>query len=203
MSQWYEVVNGIELRQGDIIFGCPVLVPHYSDEDTNELSGEIQDIDTIILTQSCDLEHGKVERVLLCPIDSIHEAIAANDFLKSSDRREALRQGNIPGLHLLEEIKIDHYPMLDRPLLVVSFFQPVTLPLLYLQSIASSRSPRPRLLSPYREHLAQAFARYYMRVGLPADIEKAMRSSINTHPPCILFKCSLLLEISFLPGAKV
>ena len=24
--------------------------------------------------------------------------------------------------------------------------------------------------SPYREHLAQAFARYFMRVGLPVDI---------------------------------
>jgi hypothetical protein len=29
--------------------------------------------------------------------------------------------------------------------------------------------PRLRLRSPYREHLAQAFARYFMRVGLPHD----------------------------------
>jgi len=27
-----------------------------------------------------------------------------------------------------------------------------------------------RLLSPYREHLSQAFARFFMRVGLPVDI---------------------------------
>ena len=27
-----------------------------------------------------------------------------------------------------------------------------------------------RLLSPYREHLSQAFARYFMRVGLPQNI---------------------------------
>jgi len=26
-----------------------------------------------------------------------------------------------------------------------------------------------RMLSPYREHLAQGFARYFMRVGLPHD----------------------------------
>lgn len=27
-----------------------------------------------------------------------------------------------------------------------------------------------RLLPPYREHLSQAFARYFMRVGLPQDL---------------------------------
>jgi len=27
-----------------------------------------------------------------------------------------------------------------------------------------------RRLPPYREHLSQAFARYFMRVGLPQDI---------------------------------
>jgi len=29
---------------------------------------------------------------------------------------------------------------------------------------------RLRLLPPYREHLSQAFARFFMRVGLPVDI---------------------------------
>jgi hypothetical protein len=29
---------------------------------------------------------------------------------------------------------------------------------------------RLRLCPPYREHLAQAFARFFMRVGLPSDI---------------------------------
>ncbi len=29
---------------------------------------------------------------------------------------------------------------------------------------------RLRLLPPYREHLAQGFARFFMRVGLPVDI---------------------------------
>ncbi len=39
-----------------------------------------------------------------------------------------------------------------------------------LKDLAVRRSPRPRLLPPYREHLAQAFARFFMRVGLPVDI---------------------------------
>jgi hypothetical protein len=29
---------------------------------------------------------------------------------------------------------------------------------------------RLRLLPPYREHLSQSFARFFMRVGLPIDI---------------------------------
>ncbi len=30
---------------------------------------------------------------------------------------------------------------------------------------------RVRLLSPYKEHLSQAFARYFMRVGLPRPLK--------------------------------
>ena len=39
-----------------------------------------------------------------------------------------------------------------------------------LQEFAKSKDSRPRLNPPYREHLSQAFARYFMRVGLPSDI---------------------------------
>lgn len=46
------------------------------------------------------------------------------------------------------------------------------LPKEYLQSVASGTDLRLRLLPPYREHLSQAFARYFMRVGLPIDIPK-------------------------------
>jgi len=39
-----------------------------------------------------------------------------------------------------------------------------------LQNMAENIQDRIRLLPPYREHLSQAFARYFMRVGLPQDI---------------------------------
>jgi len=44
------------------------------------------------------------------------------------------------------------------------------LPLPFIQELAVRQSPRLRLRSPYREHLSQAFARFFMRVGLPQDI---------------------------------
>jgi hypothetical protein len=39
-----------------------------------------------------------------------------------------------------------------------------------LEEIIKNMDKRIRLLPPYREHLSQAFARYFMRVGLPQDI---------------------------------
>lgn len=38
------------------------------------------------------------------------------------------------------------------------------------KALAAEQSPRLRVLPPYREHLAQAFARFFMRVGLPVDV---------------------------------
>ena len=42
----------------------------------------------------------------------------------------------------------------------------------YLKAFTITQAHRLRLLPPYREHLSQAFARYFMRVGLPVDIDK-------------------------------
>ncbi len=50
-----------------------------------------------------------------------------------------------------------------------------------MKQIAKQRGKRLRLLSPYKEKLAQSFAYYYMRVALPNDIprfEKTKESAI-------------------------
>lgn len=44
------------------------------------------------------------------------------------------------------------------------------LPVELVRAFAAGAGDRPRLRPPYREHLSQAFARLFMRVGLPADI---------------------------------
>ena len=47
-----------------------------------------------------------------------------------------------------------------------------TVPRDFLESLLAARGrQRPRLLSPNREHLAQAFARFFMRVGLPVPVD--------------------------------
>ncbi len=56
----------------------------------------------------------------------------------------------------------------------MDFHDIFTLPREFLEGFLSRLSaPRLRLLPPYREHLSQAFARFFMRVGLPQSLEKS------------------------------
>jgi hypothetical protein len=80
---------------------------------------------------------------------------------------EDARRGNLPGYHLLAEC---HLPGMTRELRIVDFRRVYSLPLTFVRQVAARGGERLRLLPPYREHLSQAFARYFMRVGLPQDI---------------------------------
>ncbi len=56
---------------------------------------------------------------------------------------------------------------------VVDFHDLFTVPRLFLEAVLQERgTPRMRLLPPYREHLSQAFARFFMRVGLPQPVDR-------------------------------
>ncbi len=56
---------------------------------------------------------------------------------------------------------------------VVDFSDVYTLPRNFLESLLETRDQsRLRLRPPYREHLSQAFARFFMRVGLPTGVTK-------------------------------
>jgi hypothetical protein len=56
---------------------------------------------------------------------------------------------------------------------IVEFHEVHTLPRAFLESILTQRKqPRFRLRPPYREHLSQAFARFFMRVGLPTPLDR-------------------------------
>jgi hypothetical protein len=170
---WFEVTSGAELRQGDILPGCPVLslvgsIPFPLPSDFQP-EVDIKTVDLVILTQSCDLDNDKVEEVLLAQVIAWEEAVRAggakNPILRSRDFRRALIAGNVPGLSLLH--KRQGTPAL--PWSVVDFHRLFTLSRRFVQVFAASLGNRLRLRSPYREHLAQAFARYFMRVGLPHD----------------------------------
>jgi hypothetical protein len=52
----------------------------------------------------------------------------------------------------------------------VDFRRVFSLPLGFMRGLATAQGNRLRLLPPYREHLSQSFARFFMRVGLPEDI---------------------------------
>src|SRR5271157_131648 len=171
-TEWYEVTDGATLRQCDILMGCPVLRLdgrlQWPVEPSATLPIRIEKYDSIILTQSCDLENRKVEDVLLAQVIAWRVLVRQelernNQIVKKKEFRKALIDGNTPGQALLH--KHEGEPHLDWS--IVSFPRLYTIQKNFLEEFALQRGPRLRLRSPYREHIAQAFTRFVMRVGLP------------------------------------
>lgn len=171
--EWYKTINDGTLEQGDIVEGCKVIMPskdHYNallgDEET-ELPLSYQELNCAVLSQSCDLENDKIDFVILCPLISLSDLIKNVEYYKSSDAREQLRQGNQPSYHLLNKVKING----KEDFYCVTFHHIFSVPKEYLKALVDGKD-RIRMLSPYKENLAQSFARYFMRVGLPLNIDK-------------------------------
>ncbi len=162
---WYEIVTGKDLFQGDIIYSCPLVLPPLIIKD--EFEADIIEYDVIIMSQSCDLIQKKLELVLVCPIWQLSEFENKNPSYKDLTMKESLRKGYLPGYHLLNKCEINGF---KSEYLIVDFRDVFSVNFDFLVEFVQEKSDRLRLLSPYREHLSQAFARFFMRVGLPVDI---------------------------------
>ena len=163
---WYEVVNaGEPLLQGDFINSCPIVKPP-SQIELGKVEADVIEYDVLVMSQSCDLVQRKLELVLVCPTWPLSEFEKLSKFFKSKKGKETLRQGNVPGYHLLNKCEIDRF---KTEYLVVDFRSVYSIPFNFLVDLSQERR-KIRLLPPYREHLSQAFARFFMRVGLPIDI---------------------------------
>ena len=175
ISDWYELVSGGNLEQGDIIEQCPVLRPPKDMDwhvDQPDFSGEIlvAPTDVVVASQSCDIaarQKTDIWLVVLCPIWALSAAARANPFLASSHGKEECRRGNLPGYHMIAGCNHQQW---KREVSIVSFREIWSLPLHFVRKLAASRELRPRMRPPYREHLSQALARYFMRVGLPSEV---------------------------------
>ena len=173
---WYALVNVEGLQQGDIVRNYPVFLqePFATAESGEEseapqLEGNIINIDAVVVSQSCDLVNRKIDSVILCPVHNVANIEESfGDSEKSRNKRkEEIRQGKEPGFHMIcadSNIGID--------LSIVEFKRIYTTPKSTLVEFVKNAGDRVRILPPYREHLSQAFARYFMRVGLPEDIPK-------------------------------
>lgn len=169
---WYAVVQGAELQQGDILAGCPVLRPLF----TNVQASTIADVKVnrrtgIVLTQSCDLVlrpdgRSHCKEVLLCAVHSRGE-LANDPYFGAKTTWEQARKGRLPGYHVLNQCEL---PGSEREFLLVDFSRVFTVDVEVVRELARSQGQRLRLLPPYREHLSQALARFFMRVGLPVDV---------------------------------
>lgn len=180
---WYELVSGPVLQQGDILRNClaPVLprlapadahpvvvaVPAVAEPSPPELFDQYDRV--IILSQSCDLADGVIRRVMVCPafrIDEFLKNVGGNKEKQNSTKSE-LKKGRRTAYHLLNACDLIGY---EAPHLVADFGDAFSVPLEYAVELADI-AERVRLLPPYREQLAQMFARFYMRVGLPIEVD--------------------------------
>lgn len=161
----------MEESSRDLLAACLVFRPTLAAADVDVTEGTLPKvpleqltIDAIVLSQSCDLVQHKVQDVLLCACWQPREL---PDGLGSVRGLDGIRRGHLASHHLLPPCSLEGFVESVR---VVDFRSVYTLPLDYFRRLAAKRGKRLRLLPPYREHLSQAFARYFMRVGLPADI---------------------------------
>lgn len=187
---WYARVSADKpLSQGDIILGCPVAAlkdgPYdFSAADAyaglNKLH-EIRAEDIIIVSQACDLEHNKLQEVAVCS----HRALSEykSDWKAAQEKRgqksnadvwkrhcEDIRKGFVWNLAMIDECPDDALKMSHR---IVNFHEIFMLPRALIEAFVKAKgNERLRLLPPYREHLSQGFARFFMRVGLPNDIKR-------------------------------
>jgi len=168
MTPFWIAHQGPDLAQGDLLPDC--LVPTF-DPQFGE-SGDAETVpfergDLIVVTQSCDLANAKTRFVALCPIFTLERFEAFNSNFKTKGVWEEVRKGRREGLHMLAGTD---EPENNRRALIVDFRQIYSLPFEYLSSRAAEIETRWRLQSPFVEHFSQAFARFFMRVGLPSAI---------------------------------
>lgn len=165
---WYTQVDKADpLQQGDFVLKCQIIQPNVEAQNPGQnISAIVKEYDVIVMSQSCDLIADKVNLALVCPFYTLTQLGNIYSDYKSAGKKEKLRQGHVFGMHLLNECNING----NTDFLVVDFKSVYAIPLPFLKQIVSTRTNRNRLLPPYREHLSQAFARFFMRVGLPVDI---------------------------------
>lgn len=172
---WYELIeNTGEITQGDILKGCPVPVLKGTvGMDESEVEAEVVYIDGIILTQACDIANNKVENIILCSITS------KSDFEKVlldagkttntiNNHIKGIVKGQQNAYHIINEYKTEEF---SQDYYIINFKDIFSIPVALAKEIAEKNGKRLRLCPPYREHLSQAFARYFMRVGLPINID--------------------------------
>lgn len=165
-ASWFSLINKDDgIKQGEFIYDCPIITPPKSlKQKTYKL--DVTTYDVIILSQICDIEHGKISYILVCPYYPL-SSLEKNPKFESSVGKEILRRGNIVGLHLRNKCEIEGY---NTDFLVVDFRKVYSIYKNYLIKFINKQDKSICLDSPYREHLSQAFARFFMRVGLPNDI---------------------------------
>jgi len=175
-ESWYDAIGATDgLLQGDLFFDCNVAVPlAYPNEE--KVAAKIQQYDVVVISQSCDLVNNKAVFALVCPFIELVEFKKRNaNLFKVPYTETLLARDAQPGFHVLNRVLERG---MEHDFLVVDFHNAFSVPTGQLRDqVEAMTTPRLRLRSPYREDLAQAFARYFMRVALPTRLYKPLGSA--------------------------
>ena len=192
---WYDIaVGNEELEQGDFIDNCNVLIPTYTPVEIEAAAPPYQQIfeakgineihDVIIISQSCDLENKKIDFVQLCPMISYNEFVEGVKTSSPNTNTKAIlrvmndiRIGRMPRYSMLHASDVDGF---KKEIQIVDLGTSYSIPRDVMKQMVASQGNRLRLLSPYKEQLAQAFAYFYMRVALPSPIDEFKTLLVST-----------------------
>lgn len=170
MGCW-QTTSGKSLNQGDLLRGISIPLVRASfpnGEEGGPVPLDVELADVVVLTQSCDLEQRKTATVLVATAYCRADFEAANENYKAKGKWKEVARGRVEGLHLLRSPEA---PNDLENFLVLDFRKLASLPIGYVSNFAGGHGERWRLLSPYLEHLSQAFGRYFMRVALPDEFD--------------------------------
>ena len=178
--EWYKLVGpDTELTQGDLIDNCPVLSWDLSSSEDLLTRAKQQPLNCIVMSQACDLEQAQVMQVILCPNYPLDEY---EDYWSQREKERGQKPTPKSWNKFLKDVSdgkrwnlamLNKYDgTLSSNIRIVDFHEIFSVPRDFLEAwLIRQSAPRLTLLPPYREHLSQAFARYFMRVGLPIEID--------------------------------
>lgn len=175
------------IEQGDIFLNVPLFdafpISDPDDPSITRIASDKTEKSIIVLTQTCDLVNGKMpKRILVAELTDFSTVNKeAPHLLKDKAIIRELDQNTHPRFAVLhpfvndENITIFDWHLADfRSLGAVHY--------LFFDSTLYQNKVHLRMLSPYREHYSQIFARNIMRVALPLE-EETLKNYLNKKVP--------------------
>lgn len=157
---WNVDLGDMLLSQGDVFEECPVPVWEVDGSERELVKRQLR---VIVMTQACDLAQTKADLVTVAVVYDAHKLVA-NGVLKSALIRDQIRNHRVYGWYFLPT-----GPGLPESLVDLRDLH--TVPRELLEELIADGKRVARLLTPYREHMAQHFATTYARIALPEPYE--------------------------------
>jgi len=153
----------VPLSQGDILDGCPLVF--WPDQTRDVAAGDTPHSTlarVIVLTQACDIANEKTARAIVAVIHDAGDLVRTGR-VKEKFIRDNVRKGQVYGWYFLPAH--ESYPGFPESLVDLRDLH--TVPRTLLEGLRDQGKHVCRLVTPYREHLAQHFSVTYSRIGLP------------------------------------